>query len=103
MVNAKDFRIPNYVCAALVKELADKKFVFIGDAMIHQGQYDPYLKMKIQLSETKKIYDWVINKDTNLSFAKSYGEDTTQWIGKTGTLMIVINKKGMEQVVGVAL
>ena len=101
MVNAKDFRIPNYVCAALVKELSDKKFTFIGDAVIHQGQYDPYFKMKIQVAETKKVYDWVINKDTNQAFSKMFGEDTLLWVGKTGTLMLILNKKNMEQVVGV--
>lgn len=103
MVNAKHFRIPQYICAEYVKELKDKKFIVLDEGKEKVGEFGNYLQMKVQVVETGMIQDWTINKETNFNFASVFGDDTVSWRGKSGVFMIGYSKTKKEIVIGTPL
>jgi len=103
MVNARQFRIPQYICADYVKELKNKQFVILDEGKEKNGDYGAYLVMKVQVVETGMIQDWTINKETNQNFAMVFGDDTAAWRGKTGVFMLGYSKTKKEIVIGTPL
>lgn len=75
-----------YLEAADVAELADKKFIIAKGAYMHEfPQIDGTMKRKVVVPvklSNDKVKPWIPNKTSEKKLKAKHGKDTDKWIGK---------------------
>jgi hypothetical protein len=94
MVDTQNIGRNEYVTVALVSNLADKRFVILGEGervefKDKRGFPVSKLSVPIELVEGNKPCYWTLNDESLKLWKVKWGYDSINWVGKAGLFKVV--------------